>query len=104
MKNLPLATKALPPSENSISSRHPGAGYLNTKKNQISNLQKKLKRYLDVTNFIHYNHAIFHHEIPCCVGSAKKTNWSNFGRKKIGTVHALRSVFYYLPRTQYKVF
>jgi hypothetical protein len=40
---------------------------------------------MDVANCIHYDHVIFQYEIFYCVGSAKKINWSNFGRKKIGT-------------------
>jgi hypothetical protein len=60
---------------------------------------------MDVANCIHYDRAIFQYEISCCVGSAKKINWLNFGRKKIGTIHALRSGFLlFLQRTQYKVF
>jgi hypothetical protein len=52
--------------------------YLNTKKK----IKVQKKKTWNVANCIHYDLAIFQYEIPCCVGSANKTNWLNFGRKK----------------------
>jgi hypothetical protein len=55
---------------------------------------------MDVANYIHYDLAEFQHEIPCCVGSGKKTN---FGRKS-DTLPNMDFLLFFLPRTEYKVF
>jgi hypothetical protein len=62
---------------------------------QISNLQKISKKYLDVADCIYYDHVIFQHEIPCCVGSAKKTNLVKFWKKFILALFVLPDLFFF---------
>jgi hypothetical protein len=40
----------------------------------ILKLGKFLKIYVDVANYVHYNHANFYCEIPCIMSSEKNTN------------------------------
>jgi hypothetical protein len=50
-----------------------GALYSNFCKIDILKFQKKIKKYKDVVNYIHYESANFYYEIPCIATLAKKT-------------------------------
>jgi hypothetical protein len=61
----------------------------------FSKLQKKSnfkvsKKYIEVCKCIHYDLANFQYEIPCCVGSRKKTNWIDIEKKKQVTLFMLQ--------------
>jgi hypothetical protein len=57
-----------------LTPRHHGALFLKFFKIGILKLQIFVKKYIDVANYVYYDHANFYCQIPCIVGSVKKIN------------------------------
>jgi hypothetical protein len=66
-------------SENQFGAQAPGALFSNFCEIDILKFQKKIKKYKDVVNYIHYESVNFYYEIPCIATSAKKTKWTKVG-------------------------
>jgi hypothetical protein len=76
---MPRFIKKLLQPENRFGAQAPWSSFLNFCKIDILKFQKKLKKYKDVVNYIHYECVNLYYEIPCIAISAKKTKWTKVG-------------------------